>query len=138
MRWHLLGVAAFVTMGVSGVIACGTDPVGVESCRQIERARCENAPACGIDLSKPVHRGDTPELAVAACIRYYDDACLHGLVTTSDPGSIQVQACVEAINTGDCSVVVKPESSPACAFLVPPAPPAPAPVPAAPADAAAD
>jgi hypothetical protein len=105
------------------VLACGTDAVGVESCRQIEQARCENAPACGIDLSTPVHRGSRPEDAVAACIRYYDDACMHGFAAPADPGAIQVQACIDAINTGDCSVVKAPESHPSCAFLVPPAPP---------------
>ena len=135
MRWHLLAVAAVVS-AVTGVIACGTDPVGVESCRKIEHARCENAPACGIALDTPTHRGDTPELAVAACIRYYDDACLHGLAAPSDPGAVQVQACVDAINNGDCSVVVKPESHASCAFLIPPAP-APTAT-AAPADAATE
>jgi hypothetical protein len=135
MRWHLLGVAAAVAIAVTSVVACGTDPVGVESCRRIEQARCENGPTCGVNLSTPVNRGDNkPELAVAACIRYYDDACQHGLVAPTDPGPVQVDACVNAINTGDCSVVLKPESSPACAFLVPPAPPATA----APADAAAE
>lgn len=134
MRWlPLIGSAAVV---LTGVLACGTEPVGVETCRKIERARCENAPACGIDLSAPVHRGDTPELAVAACVRYYEDACLHGMVAPTDPGNIQVQACIDAINTGDCGVVKTPEVHPSCAFLVPPAPP-PAPAPA-PADAAVE
>jgi hypothetical protein len=115
-----LAVAVSVT-ATALVLACGTDPVGVDSCRKIEHARCENAPACGIDLSTPAHRGDTPELAVAACNRFYDDACLHGLVTSSDPGSVAVQACVDAINTADCAVVKNPEIHPACAFLNPPA-----------------
>jgi hypothetical protein len=112
---------AVVVVATGLVLACGTDPVGVESCRKIEHARCENAPACNIDLSHPAHRGDTPELAVAACDRFYDDACLHGLVTNNDPGSIAVQACVDAINTADCAVVKNPELHPACAFLLPPA-----------------
>lgn len=133
MRWHLLAVGAAAATAVLSAAACGTEPVGVESCRKIERARCENAPACGVDLSKPVHRGETAELGVASCVRYYDDACLHGMVAPADPGAVQVDACVTAINTGDCRVVLKPESSPACGFLVPPAP-----APAAPADAAAD
>ncbi|HEY8077236.1 MAG TPA: hypothetical protein VIF62_24085, partial [Labilithrix sp.] len=95
----LLFAAAFL------VFACGTDPVGVESCKKIEHARCENAPACGIDLGTPVHRGDTPELAVVACERFYDDACLHGFAAPADPGDTAVQACIDAINTSDCSVV---------------------------------
>jgi hypothetical protein len=116
------------------VLACGTDPVGVETCRKIETARCQNAPACGIDLSVPTHNDESsPEKSVAACIRYYDDACLHGLAAPTDPAGPTVQACVDAINTADCTVVKAPETAPACAFLIPPAAPA-----AAPADAAVD
>jgi hypothetical protein len=126
-------IAAVVTLGLASAFACGTDPVGVETCRKIETARCENAKSCGIDItSNPVHRrdGNTPELQaqqdVAACTRYYEDACLHGLVTTSDPGAVQAQACVDAINNAtDCNIVKNPETAPACAFLLPPAAPAP-------------
>jgi hypothetical protein len=128
MRFARLAALVLASGALATGLACGTDPVGVESCRKIEHARCENAPGCGIDLSKPVHRGDTPELSVAACIRFYDDACLHGLVAPSDPGSVAVDACIDAINNGDCSVVKNPETHPACAFLNPPAQPAPAPV----------
>jgi hypothetical protein len=123
-------------LGIVTAVACGTEPVGVDSCRQIEFARCENARSCGIDLSKPVHRGDTPSQDVGACKRYYEVACLHGLVAPNDPGAVAVQACVNAINnTPDCEIVKSPERHPDCAFLIPPAPP-PAPPPAA--DAAAD
>ena len=108
---------------LGGTFACGTDPVGVESCRKIEQARCENAPACGISLTMPVHNGDSPEQDVAACIRYYHDACLHGFVAPDDPGAVVVQGCIDAINTGDCSVVKAPETSPSCSFLIPPAAP---------------
>lgn len=119
--------AAVVTLG-----ACGTDPVGVESCRRIEHARCENAYGCGISLDEPVHRGDTPSLDIAACKRFYDEACLHGMVAPSDPGAIAVDACVTAIHeTPDCEIVRAPEKHPDCAFLIPPAPaPEPAPEPA--------
>src|SRR4051812_33957863 len=84
-------LAALLALGLTTALACGTEPVGVEACRRIETARCENAFSCGIDLSKPVHRGDTPSLDVGACKRYYEDACLHGLVTTEDPGAVKVQ-----------------------------------------------
>lgn len=97
--------------------ACGTDAVGVDACRKIEQARCENAPSCGISLSMPVHRGTSPESDVSACTRYYDDACLHGLAASADPGNVAVQACVDAINTGDCNVVKNPETHPSCSFL---------------------
>lgn len=116
-------------VAIAAAMACGTDPVGVESCRKIEIARCENANACGIDLSKPVHRGDTPSLDVGACKRYYEDACLHGLVIAEDPGAVVVDACVEAINdpANGCEVVKAPETHPKCSFLLPPAAPPPAP-----------
>lgn len=133
--------AAVVTLGLAGAFACGTEPVGVDSCRKIEGARCENAKSCGIDLKTPVHRRDAPtpdgqdQQDVGACKRFYEDACLHGLVTTVDPGAVATQACVDAINnTQDCDVVKAPEKSPACGFLLPPAAPAAAAV----ADAAAD
>jgi hypothetical protein len=127
-------IVGLVLLGLASALACGTEPVGVDSCRKIEDARCENAMSCGIDLSKPVHRGDTPSQDVGACKRFYEDACLHGLAAPTDPGAVAVQACVDAINnTPDCDVVKNPEKSPACAFLIPPAPP---PAPAA--DAATD
>lgn len=119
--------------------ACGTDPVGVETCKRIETVRCESAPACGLDLGRPVHRGDDPKSAVAACIRYYEDACLHGLEIANDPGSSSTEAnkCVDAIINGSCDVVRTPEIHPDCAWLVPPPPP-PAPVVPPPADAAVE
>lgn len=123
-----LALAAFA-------FACGTDPVGVDACRRVETVRCESAPACGLDLGRPVHRGDDPKNAVAACIRYYDDACLHGIEAPEDPGNVKTQACVDAIVNGSCDVVKTPETHPDCAWLIPPAP---APAPAAPADAAAE
>jgi hypothetical protein len=132
-------IAVVMTLGLASAFACGTEPVGVDACRQIEGARCENAKSCGIDHSKPVHRrdGDNPDKQaqqdVGACKRFYDDACLHGLVTTEDPGAIKTQACVDAINNAtDCDIVKSPEKSPSCSFLLPPAAPAPA------ADAATD
>jgi hypothetical protein len=125
-----------ILVALTSAFACGTSPVGVAACKRIEQARCESAPACGIDLTSPTHNGDTAENAVAACTRYYDDQCLHGLVA-ADPGPRIVDGCVNAIITGDCSVVRAPESHPACAFLIPPAAPAVTDA-AADADAAAD
>jgi hypothetical protein len=105
--------------------ACGTEPVGVESCQKIERVRCESAQACGINLGRPAHQGETEKDAVAACIRYYDDQCLHGLAAPKDPGPQIVDACVKAIITGDCDIVKEPEKNDACKFLVPPTAPLP-------------
>ena len=121
-------LALLAALGLAGALACGTDSVGVDSCRKIEGARCENAFSCGISLKTPVHRGDSPSADVGACKRYYEDACLHGLSITEDPGAVIVDACVEAINTtADCEIVKSPEKHPRCAFLIPPAPPPPAP-----------
>lgn len=105
------------------LVACGTDAVGVESCRILEYARCERAPGCGIALEKPPHEG-APDEDVTACKRYYKDACLHGLASGTDPGAVEVEACKQAIETGSCDVVRSPSSDPACAFLdeEPPAP----------------
>lgn len=129
MRWmaHLrrtllvaLAASAFGAL-VLVTPACGTDPVGVESCQKIEKVRCESAPACGISLRRPVH--DTKNGAasdVTACIRYYDDQCLHGLALARDPGPQVVDTCVNAIISGDCGIVKEPEKYAACAFLAGP------------------
>jgi hypothetical protein len=111
--------AVFVALGAG---ACGTDAFGIEACRQIEEARCRNAPNCGGDfnLGLPPHQDSD----VGSCIRYYRDACLHGLTTPPDPGAVAVKACVDAINEGDCAVIKKPETHPKCSFLIPPPPPA--------------
>jgi hypothetical protein len=131
--------AVAVFAGIAALaLACGTDAVGVEACRQIESARCLQAPNCGIDLSTPVHR-NAPTTDIDACVRFYHEQCLHGLATTTEPGAVQVKACVDAINTGDCNVVKAPESSAACAWLIPPAAPAaPTTTDAASTDAAGD
>jgi len=101
---------------------CGTDAVDVDGCRQIEAARCRQASACGIPLEPPYFTsgGD-----VDACIRYYDDACLHGLAS-ADPGPASLNACVAAIQSDSvakdkCSVVKSPQTDTvACGWLVPP------------------
>lgn len=115
-----ISILAAVALALGATFACGTSAVGVEACQRIERVRCESAQACGINLARPLHTGNAPEENVAACIRYYDDQCLHGLVVTTEPGSQLVDACVNAIITGDCSIVKAPETHDACKFLVPP------------------
>lgn len=140
-RRHALVLAAVVG-ALASVLACGTEAKGVEACKRVERVRCESAAACGIDLTKPVHRGDSPSDDVGACIRYYDDACLHGLTAATEPGSVAVDDCVRALENGNCDAIRAPETTRECAFLVPVAEPAPAPAPvttdAAATDAAID
>ena len=130
---RLVPIVIAIALGAAAVVAaCGTEAQGVEACRQVEEARCRHAPGCaGIDLGVPVH-ADSPKGDVDACIRFYHDACLHGLVV-QDPGGPAVQACIASINGGDCKIVAHPETAPACNWLIPPnTPPADA------GDAAAD
>ena len=115
--FHHLGVAVVALAPVALFFACGTSAVGVDSCKEIEAARCEQAPNCGINLSQPLHRDPDVE----ACIRFYDIACLHGLEISADPGTVEVQACIKAIQTKGCNTVLHPETDPACAWLIPPA-----------------
>lgn len=115
-------VVAFAAVAVSALgltAACGTDPVGVESCQKIEKVRCESAQACGISLARPEHPGSSQKDNVAACVRYYEDQCLHGLAIAKDPGPQVVDTCVNAIISGDCSIVKEPQTHPACSFLAP-------------------
>jgi hypothetical protein len=106
---------------------CGNGAVDVDGCRQIEEARCRQAPACGIKITPPNFTSGTD---VEACIRYYDDACLNGLAS-SDPGASAVSACVTAIQNDStkkdgCSTVRQPQTDTgACGWLVPPVPTTP-------------
>lgn len=110
-----LGAAFWGVLGAFVLGACGNDAVGVDACRQIESARCRQAPACGISLEPPYHTsgGD-----VDGCIRFYDTACLHGLAV-GNPGGAAVNACVAAIDSGDCDIVRVPQSATPCAWLEP-------------------
>ena len=118
---------------VASGVGCGTDAVGVDECRQIERARCKAAEACG--------RVDD----VKACQRFYRDQCLHGLALKNAPATRKVEACVETIElagecakqgaetaiadcaksptsattlTTACDIVLSPEETAECAFLI--------------------
>ena len=119
-------------LGLTAVGACGTDAVGVSECRDIEYVRCESGAYC------------TDFRNVSACRRFQRDHCLHGLNVDDIPPS-QIQACVAALRrAGECArdqgastapgecassiassaqtvcdVVLQPELSEACAFLVP-------------------
>lgn len=119
---HILAVALAAAAGATIVgltPACGTDPVGVESCQKIEKVRCESAQACGISLERPKHPGSSEEDNVASCVRYYEEQCLHGLAIAKDPGPQAVDQCVDAIITGDCLIVKEPQTHTACSFLAP-------------------
>jgi len=108
--------------GIS-IFAC-TDANDVAGCRELEDARCERAVSCGIDLEYPLHTGDTAADAVTSCKLFYEDACLHGLVTSINlsaaPNTGDLAACYSAIVSGDCDYVVNPQLAPGCAWLNPP------------------
>ena len=121
----ILGVSAVVAVVVSGVIACGQAAVSTDGCQSIEHARCKWIVQCFADaangnygLPTPRSGQTTSSSPVDDCMRYYDDACLHGMVTNVQPTTDQVNACVGAINTAtDCTIVANPETADACAFL---------------------
>jgi hypothetical protein len=137
LRSVVVGCAsALAGFGLMSSPGCGTDAKGVEDCREIERARCGAAAACGIVTD------------VEACQRFYRDHCLHGM-TTFPPSPAAVDDCVETINSAGscasslgreatlaecpdqngvldatgvtlaCDIVKKPEHADRCAFLSP-------------------
>jgi hypothetical protein len=131
-RTYAAGLVVVLGLVLAGQAAgCGTDAIGVDACRRIEDVRCQRAAECGIDVSSVVRSGDP----VAGCQRFYRDACNHGLVTTVEPASTSVDACVSALSTDDCRYVLSPADHPNCAWLTPPATPDAA---TPPADAATD
>ncbi len=131
----LLSSAASFTAFATG--GCSTDAVGVTTCREIEDTRCEAAAQCGIEGAEDVD----------ACKRFYRDHCLHGLGLESEPRGSDVRRCKAVISgagecakqgitdprqcaalqgqqlattiTTVCDVVLQPEDTTACRFLVP-------------------
>ena len=83
-----------ILLAIAALGACGTSAVGVDTCTPIEDAR------------------------------FYSIACLHGLATTATITKEQVSACVGAIEdiktAKQCSVIEAPETTDACAWLIPP------------------
>jgi hypothetical protein len=82
-------LAAGALLTLLGPTSCGSDAVGVDSCRAIETARCEAAAACGFT-----------EPQVQSCTLFYRDECLHGVenADAGEPASTSTDACVAAIN----------------------------------------
>jgi hypothetical protein len=121
MQVRVLAALALLGVGVVAANGCGTGAVDVDACKQIEGARCRQAPACGIALQPPYSTNDGD---VDACIRFYDVACLKGLAV-NDPGPAAVNACVAAIQADtpqkdNCAVVKEPQTDPTdCGWLAP-------------------
>jgi hypothetical protein len=85
----LSAICAFVVVSAAG---CGTDAVGIEDCRDIERARCEAGVSCGLVKD------------VEACKRFYRDHCLHGLALEDEPNRRSVENCAKSIRAaGECA-----------------------------------
>jgi hypothetical protein len=124
MRRGVLVFLVATILAVACAIACGQSAVGVDACTSIEHARCQWIVQCFADAANyglPTRRSDSDGASpVDDCYRYYDDACLHGLVTSVSPVSSAVSACVTAINNAtDCKIIYNPETADACAFLYP-------------------
>jgi hypothetical protein len=119
----LLAAAGALAVVLSAAGGCGTDATGVEQCKQIEEARCRRAATITCPDIKLMPPYFTSGSSSDACVRYYDTACLHGL-DVGVPASGDVDQCVSAIEHGSCAVVQTPESSAACAWLVPSSSPA--------------
>lgn len=130
-------LSAVATFSLVTASSCGTSAVGVESCRDIEQARCRASASC-LDAN-----GSSIITDVPACERYYRDHCLHGLAV-KPPAGASVSACVQVIQAaGDCAagdpnatlgdcpvttpgagltracdVIAHPERASECAFLL--------------------
>jgi len=130
-------LSAAATFSLVTASSCGTSAVGVDSCRDIEQARCRASASCLDSAGSPLIT-DVP-----ACERYYRDHCLHGLAV-KPPAGASVSACVQLIQAaGDCAasdpeatladcpitdahagftracdVVAHPERANECAFLL--------------------
>jgi hypothetical protein len=90
-------LAAVATFSLVTASSCGTSAVGVDSCRDIEQARCRASASC-LDADGARLIDDVP-----ACERYYRDHCLHGLAV-KPPAGASVSACVQLIEAaGDCA-----------------------------------
>lgn len=86
-------LAALISLlSVSLPLSCSTGAVAVQECREIENLRCEVSEACGtVD-------------DVAACQRFYDGHCLHGIEGPKKPSADELDRCLDAIDgAGRCA-----------------------------------
>lgn len=131
---------AFVLFAIASQgpgFGCDTHAIGVDECREIEKARCAASHSCGIGVNSSNE---------AECERFARDNCLHGLPTASAPLESQLNNCLKAIraagacaaqgantlatkcagieneitvaNATACDIVEGPEETTACSFLV--------------------
>lgn len=102
----VLLAGAFVALVGGAFVGCDTGAIGIESCRAIETARCEAAPACfGDEYGTTIET----EEQVENCKVFYRDHCLVGLETTIEPDTQQTDACVVAVEkTAACETANAP------------------------------
>jgi hypothetical protein len=124
MGSRVVVVLLAIAITVAFALACGQAANSVDACTSIEHARCNWIVQCFADAGPlpyglPTRRSDSDASSpVDDCYRYYNDACLHGLVSNVQPSAASVTACVTAINNAtDCTIVYNPETADACAFL---------------------
>lgn len=139
-------LAALVFTLLGATAGCGTDAKGIDTCREIEQERCRQAPAC------PDSFRVKSDEEVESCVRFYRDQCLHGTVA-AEPGKPALDACLQTLRRAGacarsgasslaeceapvssdtsletaCEVLVHPEKTAECAFLVPIEEPTPKP-----------
>jgi hypothetical protein len=152
MRW--LGLLLLLPLASALLpLGCGTDAVGIEDCRSIERARCQAGQHCSFGIDS------TSEEQV--CERFARDNCLHGLVVQASTTGA-VTNCVNSINAAGacaakktslndctaigevtkasatiCDLIQNPEQISSCEFLTQ-TPPPPATATSAPKDSGKD
>jgi uncharacterized membrane protein YgcG len=91
---------ALLVLGALGLLAlapaggCSTGAVGIDACRAIESARCEEAAACGFSPGE-----------VQRCKLLYADQCLRGIENAAFvPSELDRDACVSAVRAlGQCA-----------------------------------
>lgn len=84
LRLLVAAAVAALPIGIA-LMSCGTDAQNIQACREIESARCDLAPACGATFD------------VAACKRYYRDACLLGTAQPDAGDTARIQPCIDAL-----------------------------------------
>ncbi len=109
---------ALLSGGVALAIGCGSDARATDPSRTIAPARCQRGAECIPDFT-----GDAE-----SCSRFYHVQCGRGVQdTVKEPTKAQLDACLTAIRTGACSVVIDPTSTDQCSFLIENVPPPPPP-----------
>ena len=87
----VVALSAAACFAAATLTSCGSDAIGIESCRDIEAARCNAAASCGMSAQE-----------VIDCKNFYHDQCLHGIENNivndgGDPPQAETNGCVAEI-----------------------------------------